>query len=79
MPQHKSAKKRVKTSLKSQTRNRALRSALRRNLRSLRERPASEKDQATRELQAILDRAVKHGIIHRNKAARLKSRYEPRG
>lgn len=73
MPQHKSAKKRVKTNLGRQTRNRAFRSTLKTNLKRVAE--LDNVDQAINEQQALLDRAVSHGIIHKKKAARLKSRF----
>jgi small subunit ribosomal protein S20 len=74
MPQHKSAKKRVKTSLKSQMRNRAARSALRKSLKEFREMSPEDKAKASKDLQATLDKAANKGIIHENQAARLKSR-----
>lgn len=72
MPQHKSAKKRAKTSAKREGRNRAEKSKLRGYLRSVREKDAPGRSQP--ELQSMLDKAVKKGIIHKNKAGRLKSR-----
>ncbi|UCH82875.1 MAG: 30S ribosomal protein S20 [Candidatus Latescibacterota bacterium] len=77
MPQHKSAKKRVKTNLKRQTRNRAARSALRTTLRKIREMPEEKRAEAVNEIQSVLDKAANRGIIHRNKAARMKSRFKP--
>jgi len=77
MPQHKSAKKRVKTNLKRQMRNRAARSTLRTTLKKIQEMPAEKRAEAVNEIQSVLDKAAKRGIIHRNKAARLKSRFKP--
>ena len=77
MPQHKSAKKRVKTGAKAQAHNRAMRSTLRTSLKAIQARPAKEEPDARKELQSVLDRAVKYRIIHKNKAARLKSRFRP--
>ena len=74
MPQHKSAKKRAKTSAQRQVRNRAERSKLRGYLREFREMDAAKRKNSLAEFQSVLDRAVKKGIIHKNKAARLKSR-----
>jgi small subunit ribosomal protein S20 len=74
MPKHKSAKKRVKTNLKRQVRNRAARSTLKSTLRILDEMPAEKHEESVRDTQAVLDKAVTRGVIHRNKAARLKSR-----
>lgn len=74
MPQHKSAKKRVKTNLKRQLRNRAAMSALRRTLRKYREMSAEDRVKAYPGLQSTLDNAVTKGNISKNMAARLKSR-----
>lgn len=75
MPQLKSAKKRVKIGLRNQERNRAARSTLRTQLKQTEEALTSDRDSATKEHQSIVDRAVKRRLIHRNKAARLKSRF----
>jgi small subunit ribosomal protein S20 len=77
MPQHKSAKKRVKTSLKRQIRNRAGRSALRGALRKYRELSAENRATAYAEIQSVLDKAAGKGFIPENRAARLKSRLAP--
>jgi small subunit ribosomal protein S20 len=74
MPQHKSAKKRVKTNLKSQARNRSARSTLKSTLKGIAELKQSDGDAAVRQHQSVLDRASNGGLVHRNKAARLKSR-----
>lgn len=74
MPQHKSAKKRVKTNLKSQARNRAGRSTLRTRLKQVADLKASDREAALQQHQSLLDRATNAGLVHRNKAARLKSR-----
>jgi small subunit ribosomal protein S20 len=78
MPQHKSAKKRVKTNLKRQMRNRAARSTLRKTLKQFREMSPEDKAKAGQDLQATLDKAASKGIIPRNRAARLKSRLTSR-
>jgi small subunit ribosomal protein S20 len=77
MPQHKSAKKRVKTNLKRQMRNRAAKSALRRELRKYRELSAEDRPAAYAQIQSVLDRAAGKGLIPSNRAARLKSRLAP--
>ena len=74
MPKHKSAKKRVKTNLKRQNRNRAAKSTLKSTLKVLKGTPQEKQEEATRETQSVLDKAANRGLIHRNKAARLKSR-----
>ena len=75
MPQLKSAKKRVKIGLRNQERNRAARSTLKTQLKQTAEARGSDRDSAIKEHQSIVDRAVKSGLIHLNKAARLKSRF----
>jgi small subunit ribosomal protein S20 len=74
MPQHKSAKKRVKTNLKAQARNRAGRKTLKTSLKQVAEMKQSDRAAAVRQQQSVLDRATNAGLVHRNKAARLKSR-----
>jgi len=77
MPQHKSAKKRVKTSLKRQMRNRAAKSALRRELRKYRDMSAEDRAVAYPNIQSLLDKAAGKRFIPKNRAARLKSRLTP--
>lgn len=77
MPQHKSCKKRMKTSAVRRERNRAARSALRLAVRKYRELATEDRAGAYNGLQSTLDRAVSKGIISRNRAARLKSRLSP--
>ena len=75
MPKLKSAKKHQITSAKAYVRNRALRSRMRTALRKVRQ--ASDKTSAETALQAaisIIDRTANKGIIHKNAAARYKSR-----
>lgn len=78
MPNTKSARKHMKQSLKRRARNRRVKTGLRRELKDFRAAVASGKsDDAVKEAvtaQTKLDRAADRGIIHRNKAARLKSR-----
>lgn len=74
MPKHKSAKKRVKTNLKRQARNRAAKSTLKSTLKILASMPGEKHEESVRQTQAVLDKATTRGVVHRNKAARLKSR-----
>lgn len=78
MPSTKSAKKRLRQSLERRARNRSARTALRTQVRKVRESAASGAvDKAQDELRAAarrLDQAGAHRLIHPNKAARLKSR-----
>ncbi len=79
MPQHKSAKKRLKTSLENQARNRAARSTLKRTIAAVRDLPAGKAAEAIKNMHSALDRAVNRRLIHKNKAARLKSHFKPSG
>lgn len=69
MPHHKSAKKRLRQSKEQRLRNRGQRTELRRAVKAARE----SRDQLSSGVSA-LDVAARRGIIHPNKAARLKSR-----
>ena len=75
MPQHKSCKKRVKTSAIQRDRNKAYRTQLRAAVRDL--RTETNKDTATtkyREVMGIIDNAVTRRLIHKKNADRKKSR-----
>ncbi|MYC70654.1 MAG: 30S ribosomal protein S20 [Gemmatimonadetes bacterium] len=75
MPKLKSAKKHQITSAKAYVRNRAIRSRMRTALKKVRQAP--DKASAETALQAavsIIDRTNNKGIIHKNAAARYKSR-----
>ncbi len=75
MPQHKSCKKRMKTSAEARLRNRALRSNLKgafKEFQGLTNKAEAEK--RLNDIYSIIDKALKGKIIHRNKAARAKSR-----
>lgn len=75
MPTHKSAAKRMKTAERDRRRNRAIKSGLRSALKALSGKKGSDKKEGEfREVVSILDRAARKGVIHRNKAARVKSR-----
>ena len=75
MPQHKSAKKRVKTNLKSAGRNRHYRSTMKSAIKKV----VETEDKVTAEANlkktiSLLDKMVTKKIIHKNKAANQKSR-----
>ena len=69
MPHHKSAKKRLRQSKEHRLRNRGQRTELRRAVGA-----ARKSAEALPAGQSALDVAARRGIIHPNKAARLKSR-----
>ena len=79
MPQHKSAKKRVRQSEKRRARNRHERSRMRTMIKRLHETEDKEEASALfSEVQAYLDRLSSKGIIHKNKAANYKSKLAAR-
>ena len=82
MPHNKSTKKRVKTNEIRRQRNMARSSRLRHAVRDLRknaegaEAPNAELLAELNKVTQLLDRMASKGVIHRNKAARLKSRLQ---
>jgi len=80
VPHCKSARKRVKTNEIRRKRNMARRSRMRHAVRDLRqaiaqaEGPSEELQAKAQDVKTLLDRMVGKGILHRNAAARLKSR-----
>ena len=78
MPNHKSAIKRVRQNEKRRAVNRSNRSDLRTQIKKLRSAlTASDKTQSQELLTptvSAIDKAVNKGILHRNTAARYKSR-----
>ena len=69
MPIIKSAKKRVRTARKATIRNSKTRRSLKSALKAFTASPSAK---AHSSAQSKLDKAVKKGVIHKNKAARLK-------
>lgn len=69
MPIIKSAKKRVKTARKATTRNSKTKRSLKSAFKLFAKSPSTKTHSAA---QSNLDKAVKKGLIHKNKAARLK-------
>jgi small subunit ribosomal protein S20 len=78
MPNTPSAKKRLRQSLVRRDRNRAAKSQLRGAIRKAREAVAAGKLEEAQTLvlstNRLLDKTAARGIIHNNKASRLKSR-----
>jgi small subunit ribosomal protein S20 len=75
MPQHKSAKKRVKTSLRKKERNKVYRTKLKNVVKKVREEDVQETAvKSLTEATVLLDKLVSKGIIHKNKAANQKSK-----
>lgn len=78
MPNHKSAEKRVRQNVKRNAINRNNKSSLRTQIKKLRTAlAAGDKNQSQELLMptvSIIDKAVNKGILHKNTAARHKSR-----
>ena len=78
MPNHKSAEKRVRQNEKRRVVNRNNRGRLRTSIKKLRAAlAAGQTDQLNTLLPAtisVIDKAVQKGVLHRNAAARYKSR-----
>lgn len=74
MPRIKSAKKRMRQTRTATARNRAQRSELRTALKKARTATGAAVDAALKEAASLLDRAGRKNLIHRNAAARKKSR-----
>ena len=78
MPNTQQAKKRLRQNVVRQERNRVVKTRFRNALRKFREAiEANNVEEAKQHSVAatrLLDRAAAKGIIHKNKAARLKSR-----
>ena len=78
MANHKSAEKRVRQTVKRNEINRANRGKLRTQIKKLRAAITGSDKAAGNELLnptiSLIDKAVNKGIIHRNTAARYKSR-----
>jgi len=73
LPQHKSAKKRVKTSRRAAQRNRRYISAARRAIKEFRADSAKSPEKM-KKVVSLVDRAAARGVYHKNKTARIKSR-----
>lgn len=75
MPNTRSAKKRMRQNRRARDRNREQRSTLRTALKKARQAgSAAEAAKAVAAAEVLLDRAARKGLIHRNTAARHKSR-----
>jgi len=78
MPNHKSAEKRVRQNEKRREINRGNRGRLRTGIKKLRAAMESGEAGSAQELLpatvSLIDKAVQKGVLHRNAAARYKSR-----
>lgn len=76
MTHSKQAAKRVRTNEKARLRNRAVRSGLKSALKSALTAAPDKRDSAARLAVKRTDKAAKEGVIHKNTAARRKSRLQ---
>ncbi len=75
MPKLASSKKRLRQAEKTRLRNRSVRSSLRTSLKKMLATNSKEEAEALiNRTQSIIDKTAKKGVIHRNAAARYKSR-----
>lgn len=78
MPNHKSAEKRVRQNEKRRNINRSNRSRVRTQIKRLRSALSVKDKNLSQELLnptvSVIDKAVNKGILHKNTAARYKSR-----
>lgn len=70
----KSQKKRILTNAKAAERNRAVRSELKTRVKTATASARSDDDSSVRLAMSKIDRAVAKGVLHKNTAARKKSR-----
>jgi small subunit ribosomal protein S20 len=75
MPQHASAKKRMRTSERDRQRNRAVKSQVRGATKQVRQSLGeAEAPAQLRNAHSVLDNAARKGVIHRRRVDRMKSR-----
>ena len=74
VPKLKSSKKRFAKSLTQRTRNRSHVSAVRTAVKTVQAGDPETAQQALKSAASVIDKAVRKGIIHSNRAARTKSR-----
>ena len=76
MPNTKSAERRMRSNAAKQLHNRSIKSLVKTQITKARQAIATdaEAEEAVRAAVSELDRAAKKGVIHRNNAARRKSR-----
>ena len=75
MPKIRSAKKRMRQARAHQAANRARRSAIKTAVKKARQQPTAE---SVKTAASALDRGARKGLVHRNAAARKKSRLAKR-
>ena len=75
MPKLASSKKRLRQAEKARLRNKSVRSSLRTSIKKMLATNSKEEAEAlVNRTQSIIDKTAQKGVIHRNAAARYKSR-----
>lgn len=74
MPHHKSCVKRLRQSANDKVRNNATRTLLRKTLKDTKASFEAGKEVDLKKVYASIDKVCSKGVIHKRKAARLKSR-----
>lgn len=75
MPNIQSAKKKVRKDVKRESANASYKKTIKQTVKNLgRIKKGKESEKELSKAYSIIDKAVKRNIIHKNKAARLKSR-----
>jgi len=75
LPHHKSCKKRMKTSAIQRERNRVVRSNMKKSIKTLRSmQNRAEAEKKLNDVISFIDKASQYRVIHKNKAARDKSK-----
>ena len=65
----------MKTSVQARERNRAVRSHMKSSIKALRGcQTRAEAETMIKDVMSVIDKAAHHNVIHKNKAARVKSR-----
>lgn len=75
MPEHKSCKKRLLSDAKKRNNNKYVKKTIKTSIKKLRNvNTKEEMEKMLPYVYSVLDKAVKKGVIHKNNAARRKSR-----
>ncbi|MCK4339015.1 MAG: 30S ribosomal protein S20 [Candidatus Cloacimonetes bacterium] len=75
MPEHKSCKKRLLSDAKKRNNNKYVKKTIKTSIKKLRNVSTKEEmEKMLPNVYSVLDKAVKKGVIHKNNAARRKSR-----
>jgi len=76
VPNIKSAKKRVRISEERRKRNKGIKTQIKNITRKIKEEKDSKKaEELLKDAYSIVDKAVKKGVLHKNTAARRKSKF----